>query len=465
MFRDSSRTVTCWAMGLTQHRNSVATIKEIANVAFLQGNIGKPGAGLCPVRGHSNVQGDRTMGIWERPKPAFLDALRDEFDFEPPREHGFDTVEAVKALADGRARVFFAMGGNFVSAVSDTDVTEQAMRNAELTVHVSTKLNRSHVVHGRTALILPALGRSEKDLTGGREQRVTVEDSMSAVHASKGPLDPASDAAALRGRHRLLARAGDARRRARHPVGRLPLRLPRRSGSGSPGWCPAARRTTRRSSSPAASRCRTRRATAASSRPRPGRRSSRPARSRCSRCRRGTCCCRRCARTTSSTPRSTASTTATAASRTAAGWSSCTPTTSPHLGWKDGDHVDLVSVWHDGSERCATEFRIVAYDQPRGCAAAYYPETNPLVPLDSKAEGSNTPTSKSVIIRLEKPAGRRTGVITAAARATRSATSGATDPIHQSAEPTRSNRRREQPRGQTRRARLRSHRGTAAGSR
>ena len=193
MFRDSSRTVICWAMGLTQHRNSVATIKEIANVAFLQGNIGKPGAGLCPVRGHSNVQGDRTMGIWERPKPEFLDALRDEFHFEPPREHGFDAVEAVKALADGRARVFFAMGGNFVSAVSDTDVTEQAMRNAELTVHVSTKLNRSHVVHGRTALILPALGRSEKDLTGGREQRVTVEDSMSAVHASKGPLEPASD--------------------------------------------------------------------------------------------------------------------------------------------------------------------------------------------------------------------------------------------------------------------------------
>ena len=115
-------------MGLTQHRNAVATIKEIVNVALLQGNIGKPGAGLCPVRGHSNVQGDRTMGIWERPKPAFLDALRDEFGFEPPREHGFDTVEAVKALADGRARVFFAMGGNFVSAVSDTDVTEEAMR-------------------------------------------------------------------------------------------------------------------------------------------------------------------------------------------------------------------------------------------------------------------------------------------------------------------------------------------------
>ena len=192
MLRDSSATVLCWAMGITQHRNSVATIKEFVNVALLQGNIGKPAAGLCPVRGHSNVQGDRTMGIWERPPEHFLDALRDEFGFEPPREPGFDTVEAVRALRDGKAKVFFAMGGNFVSAVSDTEVTEAAMRRADLTVHVSTKLNRSHVVTGREALILPALGRSEKDRTGGREQRVTVEDSMSAVHSSKGPLRPAS---------------------------------------------------------------------------------------------------------------------------------------------------------------------------------------------------------------------------------------------------------------------------------
>ena len=192
MFRESEATILCWAMGITQHRNAVATVKEFVNVALLQGNIGKPGAGLCPVRGHSNVQGDRTMGIWERPKPAFLDALQREFGFDPPREPGFDTVEAVQALRDGRARVFFAMGGNFVSAVSDTDVTEAAMRQADLTVHVSTKLNRSHVVTGREALILPALGRTERDRTGGTEQRVTVEDSMSAVHASKGPLKPAS---------------------------------------------------------------------------------------------------------------------------------------------------------------------------------------------------------------------------------------------------------------------------------
>ena len=328
MFRDSSRTVTCWAMGLTQHRNAVATIKEIVNVAFLQGNIGKPGAGLCPVRGHSNVQGDRTMGIWERPKPAFLDALRDEFHFEPPREHGFDTVEAVKALADGRARVFFAMGGNFVSAVSDTDVTEEAMRNAELTVHVSTKLNRSHVVHGRTALILPALGRSEKDLTGGREQRVTVEDSMSAVHASKGPLDPASDQ--LRSEVDIVCSLALATLGGEHGIPWGVFRDDYHDDPAADRPRGARLRGVRREgrSSPAASRCRTRRATAASSRPRPGRRSSRPARSRCSRCRRGTCCCRRCGRTTSSTPRSTASTTATAASRTVDASSSCTPTTS-----------------------------------------------------------------------------------------------------------------------------------------
>ena len=205
MFRDSPATITCWAMGITQHHNSVATIKEIVNVALLRGDIGKPGAGLCPVRGHSNVQGDRTMGIWERVPDHFLDAIRDEFGFEPPREHGYDTVAAIRALRDGKARVFMGMGGNFVGATPDTEVTEAAMRNAALTVHVSTKLNRSHVVHGGEALILPALGRSEKDLTGGRVQRVTVEDSMSAVHASHGPARAGVRAPEVGGRHRLLA--------------------------------------------------------------------------------------------------------------------------------------------------------------------------------------------------------------------------------------------------------------------
>ena len=166
MLIDAKATVHCWAMGITQHRNAVNTIKEFVNVALLQGSIGRPGAGLCPVRGHSNVQGDRTMGIWDKPPATFLDALRDEYGFEPPRENGLDTVDAIRALRDGKARFFMGLGGNFVSAAPDTLVTEQAMENAELSVMVSTKLNRSHVRCGHTALILPALGRSERDLTG-----------------------------------------------------------------------------------------------------------------------------------------------------------------------------------------------------------------------------------------------------------------------------------------------------------
>ena len=192
MIRASDATIYCWAMGLTQHRNAVATIREITNVALVRGDIGKRGAGLCPVRGHSNVQGDRTMGIWERPPEHFLDALQAEFGFDPPREHGFDTVDSIRALRDGQAHVFIGLGGNFVHAAPDTEVTRAAMTNAALTVQISTKLNRSHLTCGDTALILPTLGRTEKDVQASGEQFVTVEDSMSAVHASRGPLDPAS---------------------------------------------------------------------------------------------------------------------------------------------------------------------------------------------------------------------------------------------------------------------------------
>ncbi|MDX6313110.1 MAG: hypothetical protein QOF44_2574, partial [Streptomyces sp.] len=187
----SKSIVVCWAMGLTQHKHSVPTIREVVNFLLLRGNIGRPGAGVCPVRGHSNVQGDRTMGIFERPEPAFLDALEKEFGFAPPREHGYDVVRAIRALRDGDAKVFFAMGGNFVAASPDTDATEAAMRRARLTVHVSTKLNRSHAVTGARALILPTLGRTEKDVQAAGAQFVTVEDSMGMVHASRGTLEPA----------------------------------------------------------------------------------------------------------------------------------------------------------------------------------------------------------------------------------------------------------------------------------
>ncbi|MEM6967390.1 MAG: FdhF/YdeP family oxidoreductase [Bacteroidota bacterium] len=192
MIIEHKKIIVCWAMGLTQHENGVQNICEFVNLLLLKGSIGKPGAGTCPVRGHSNVQGDRTMGIWEKPKPAFLDKLKENFHFEPPREHGYDTVEAIKAMYEKKAKVFFAMGGNFLSATPDTKYTATALQNCELTVQVSTKLNRSHLVTGKTAIILPCLGRTELDVQKSGEQFVSVENSMGIVHTSKGKLTPAS---------------------------------------------------------------------------------------------------------------------------------------------------------------------------------------------------------------------------------------------------------------------------------
>ncbi len=192
IFIESERTIFCWAMGLTQHKNAVANIQEIVNLMLLRGQIGKPGAGLCPVRGHSNVQGDRTMGIWERPTDTFLDKLGSEFNFEPPRRHGYDTVKAIEAMHEEKARVFFALGGNFLSATPDTEYTADALRQCKLTVHVSTKLNRAHLITGEQALILPSLGRTETDVQTSGPQFVTTENSMGVVQSSRGFLPPAS---------------------------------------------------------------------------------------------------------------------------------------------------------------------------------------------------------------------------------------------------------------------------------
>ncbi len=189
----SDRIICCWAMGLTQHRNAVATIEEVMNFLFLKGNIGRPGAGACPVRGHSNVQGDRTMGIGENMSKSFLDDLGREFQFEPPRERGLDTVNTIKAMHEGRVRVFLSLGGNFLSASPDTEVTATALRSCKLTAHVSTKLNRSHLITGHTALILPCLGRSEIDIQLDGPQFVTLEDSTSVVSRSEGHAKPASE--------------------------------------------------------------------------------------------------------------------------------------------------------------------------------------------------------------------------------------------------------------------------------
>ncbi len=415
MLASSSATVFCWAMGITQHRNAVATIKEFVNVALMQGNIGKPGAGLCPVRGHSNVQGDRTMGIWERPKPEFLDLLGAEFGFDPPREDGLDSVGAVKALRDGDARVFFAMGGNFVSAMSDTQVCEDAMRRAELTVHVSTKLNRSHVVTGREALILPVLGRSERDHTGGREQRVTVEDSMSAVHASKGPLAPASPH--LRSEVDIVCSLAEHTLGGRHGIPWADFRadysaIRRRIARVVPGCASYDEKVDRPGGfvlphPPRDTRTFTTDVDKAIFSVSPVEVVQVPE-----------------GRLLLQTLRShdQFNTTIYGLDDRYRGVKNgrrvvfVHPDDVRHLGFEDGDHVDLVSEWDDGSERLAPDFRIVSYDQPIGCAAAYYPETNPLVPLDSKAEGSNTPTSKSIVVRLVPPSGRGAGIVKAGER-------------------------------------------------
>jgi molybdopterin-dependent oxidoreductase alpha subunit len=193
VYMESKAVIAVYGMGITQHRLGTDNVQQLANLLFLRGNIGRPGAGICPVRGHSNVQGDRTVGIDEKPKPEFLDRLGQVFGFDPPRAHGHNVVHAVEAMLDGRAKTFIGMGGNFVAAVPDKPMVQEAMRKLRLTVAVTTRLNRGHLVHGKEALILPCLGRSEIDFQKSGPQSVTVEDSMSMVHASGGLLAPGSE--------------------------------------------------------------------------------------------------------------------------------------------------------------------------------------------------------------------------------------------------------------------------------
>ncbi|GAA1420912.1 FdhF/YdeP family oxidoreductase [Streptomyces thermospinosisporus] len=403
MVLDSKRTIVCWAMGLTQHKHAVPTIKEIVNFLLLRGNIGRRGAGVCPVRGHSNVQGDRTMGIFERPSPAFLDALEKEFGFAPPRRHGYDVVRAIRALRDGEAKVFFAMGGNFVSASPDTEVTEAAMRRARLTVHVSTKLNRSHTVTGARALILPTLGRTERDVQAGGEQFVTVEDSMGMVHASRGRLEPASPW--------LLSEPAIVCRLARRVLGadsKVPWEeferdygaIRDRIARVVPGFEDFNAKVARPGgfALPHAPRDERRFPTAT------GKANFTAAPVEYPRVPQG--------RLLLQTLRSHDQYNTTIYGlddryrgiRNGRRVVLVNPEDARELGVADGSYVDLVSEWKDGVERRAPGFRVVHYPTARGCAAAYYPETNVLVPLDATADVSNTPASKSVVVRLEQSA-------------------------------------------------------------
>jgi len=393
----SKRIIACWAMGLTQHKNSVATIQAVMNFLLLGGHIGRPGAGPCPVRGHSNVQGDRTMGIWERMNDGFLDRLGKEFRFEPPREHGTDTVETLKAMREGRIKVFFGLGGNFLSATPDTNFTARALMNCRLTAQVSTKLNRAHLITGRTALILPCLGRTEIDRQADGAQFVTVEDSMGIINSSRGHLEPASA--------HLLSEPAIVSRLARATlVGRTTVDWESLAGNYDrirdcierviPGfekfnerirsgvfYLPNPVRDERRFDNDFGKA----RFTTHSLPPdmlAPGQFMMMTMRSH-----------------------DQFNTTIYGLDDRYRGIFNgrrvvfLNPEDIAEAGLQQGQMVDLTSHF-EGIERIARRFFVAPYPIPRRCAATYYPETNVLVPINSVADRSNTPTSKSIIITI-----------------------------------------------------------------
>ena len=388
----AKRLIACWAMGLTQHRNAVDNIEEIINLLLLGGHIGRIGAGACPVRGHSNVQGDRTMGIWERPSAQFLDALAREFNFAPPREPGLSTVEAIEAMHEGRARVLFALGGNFLSATPDTAYTAHAIAQCALSAHVSTKLNRSHLVTGEEALILPCLGRTERDEQGGRNQVVTVENSMGVVHASRGRLDPAAQQ--LRSEVAIVAGLAGATLGVDWSSYTADYDTIRdRIERIVEGFAPFNERIHRDGEFTLPHAVRDRREFATPT----GR-----------------------ARFTVHQIPSSIAREGELLLTTIRSHDQFNTTVyglnDRYRGIRNGRRVlfmnpddmrerslaarDLVHLESGG--RRARNFRVVPYDIPRGCVAAYFPETNALVPIDARAAGSMTPASKSVAITVAR---------------------------------------------------------------
>jgi molybdopterin-dependent oxidoreductase alpha subunit len=389
----SQRTIVCWAMGLTQHVNAVANVQSIVNFLLLRGNIGRSGAGVCPVRGHSNVQGDRTVGIWERMPDEFLDALEGEFHFDPPRHHGLDTVNSIHAMLAGNVKVFCALGGNFLSASPDTERTAAALQKCDLTVHVATKLNRSHITPGTEALILPCLGRTERDVQACGRQFVTTENSMGVVTRSEGVLEPASPQ--LLSEVSIVARLAKAtldvdwshleadyrliRTHIEHVLPQFEQYNQRIAESGSFALPNAARNrrwntTTRKANFTVHPVPRLHLATD---------------------------------EWILMTIRSHDQFNTTIYSnddryRGIFGDRRIVLLNSADIkaaGFQDDQLVDLLSG-HPPALRIAPAFRVVPYPIPRRCAAAYFPEANVLVALESVAERSNTPASKSVIIRI-----------------------------------------------------------------
>jgi molybdopterin-dependent oxidoreductase alpha subunit len=397
----SDRVIITWAMGITQHRKAVDTIKEIINLLLLRGNIGKPGAGASPIRGHSNVQGDRTMGIWEQVSDEFLDALQKEFRFDPPREHGVDALKGIKAMQEGRIKFWMGMGGNLVAAISDTQLAEAAMRGTDMTVQVSTKLNRSHAVVGAEALILPTLGRTEIDVQKAGPQFVSVEDTVCSVHGSHGQVPPVAPD--------LLSEVAIVSRLAQATLGgRADLEIDWQAFEDDydtlrdhisrvvPGFERYSERVRSRDgfvlpNGPRDSRTFPTKAGKAIITVNDLERVERPE---------GTLLLQ--------TLRShdQYNTTIYSLNDRYRGIKKgrhvvfVNPLDLDDLGLVDGQKVDVATVWTDDVERVLRDYRVVAYPTARGCAAAYFPEANVLVPLDSAAIGSNTPVSKAVLVRV-----------------------------------------------------------------
>jgi molybdopterin-dependent oxidoreductase alpha subunit len=397
--KDKTKIIACWAMGLTQHKNAVDTIKEVVNLLLIKGSIAKEGAGTCPVRGHSNVQGDRTMGIYEKPPQAFLDRIEKAFGFHPPQAHGYDVVDCIHAMHKGDAKVFFAMGGNFLSASPDTEYTAEALQNCDLTVQVSTKLNRSHLVTGKEAIILPCFGRSDSDIINGEHQFITCENSMGVVQMSKGKLKPVSGD--LRSEPQIvigLAKAtlgsksvipwdkyathydhirdaieasipgfDNYNERAREMGG---FYLPNSARDGK--WNTLNGKANFNVATPVA-------ITVADD------------------------------ELMMMTIRShdQFNTTIYGLNDRYRGVENerrvifMNPKDIKKFGFEAGELVDLYN-FHGGVERVAKKFIIISFNIPLGCAATYFPEANILVPIDSVADKSNTPTSKMVILKLRK---------------------------------------------------------------
>jgi len=403
VYQQANRVIVTWAMGVTQHKHSVATVSELANLQLLFGQIGKKGAGVCPVRGHSNVQGDRTMGIDEKPSEALLNSIEKTFDFTPPKAHGHNAVQAVEAMLRGESKVFIALGGNFAAAMPDTEVTRQAMSRCELTVNIATKLNRTHLYPGKNALILPCLGRTDVDLQEGKSQKITVEDSFSMVHASQGVVK--SDIREMRSEPAIIAGIAQATL-GDSPVKWLDLikdydQIRDLISQTIPGF----NNMNERLKNPggfylgnAAAQYQWNTET------------------------------KKAQFQHDPLPESIVSATQRALTKnpvfvlqtlrshdqyntTIYGFSDryrglsgdrhiilLNESDITALGLSSGDKVDIEALWGDQIVRKVTNFTVLAYDIPAGNAAAYYPETNPLVALANYGDETFTPNSKSIAI-------------------------------------------------------------------